>query len=604
MQFRSDIQGLRALAFLLVFIFHLNKNWLPGGFLGVDLFFVISGFLMTTITLNEIDLGKFSFLKFYEKRIKRILPAYLGFLTIISLVGGGLYIYTDIQGFRISILKAIKFISNNHFANGESYFGAKLSENPVLHTWSLSIEMQFYFILPFILYFLRKYLVPIFIISILGISIYSTYDIYFLENQQSSYFSLISRIPEFLIGCLYAILFKDGLDLSRKKNDILASTSLLILLLCAIFYTEETPFPGILALIPCVAGTNLLVIKNNSISDFFSNKILVYIGELSYSLYLWHWGIMALHRYTKGDYHFKFGEILIICLLTFVMAWLSYHLLEKGFRKINNIKFALCILSLFGGIYLFSAKMNDFLEYKKIPDLYTQPVFGLKSHNQNYVEKYGDLSQKDSIILIGDSHAFVMKPFLDKLGKKHHFSFKTLTCDAFPAIKGIKKEEVYLDKMHFYDKSKSLIPITEKMIMNSKIIIINSFSFDRLPSMKTALENLAKNLRKDQKLILINTFPCLNKHPLKKYETILPWSKKIELIYNTENEKIVKDISGKYPNVYLYDLSKSKIFQTPGYVNDTVAYYDSAHLNYYGSLKLAEDLDEDFAIFINNLRKK
>lgn len=89
MQFRNDIQGLRALAFLLVFIFHLNKDWLPGGFLGVDLFFVISGFLMTTITLSDINTGKFSFLGFYEKRIKRILPAYLGFLAIISLIGGG-----------------------------------------------------------------------------------------------------------------------------------------------------------------------------------------------------------------------------------------------------------------------------------------------------------------------------------------------------------------------------------------------------------------------------------------------------------------------------------------------------------------------------------
>ena len=151
MQFRNDIQGLRAVAFLLVFIFHLNSHWLSGGFLGVDLFFVISGYLMTTITINDIERNKFSFTTFFEKRFKRILPAYLFFLLIISILGSFIFIYTDIYKLRLSIIKAIKFISNLYFSTGDSYFGAKLSENPLLHTWSLSIEMQFYLILPFVL---------------------------------------------------------------------------------------------------------------------------------------------------------------------------------------------------------------------------------------------------------------------------------------------------------------------------------------------------------------------------------------------------------------------------------------------------------------------
>lgn len=504
---------------------------------------------------------------------------------------------------RLSILKAIKFISNDYFSTGESYFGAKLSENPMLHTWSLSIEMQFYLILPFVVYFLRKYLVPIFIISIVGISLYSTYNIYILDNHQSSYFSLVSRIPEFLIGSVYAIIFKNGLNFSRPKNNILAFSSLVILLLCSTFYTEETPFPSIWAIIPCVAGANLLVIRNNSISDFFTNKILVYIGELSYSLYLWHWGIMALIRYMNDDYYFSFGEIIFIIGTTFAMAWLSYQLLEKRFRKTSNLKFGLIFAPIFIGIYLFSAQMEKIMTYKKLPDSYVKPYFGLKSHTTNTIEKYGDLSKNDNIILIGDSHALVIKGFLDKIGKKHNFSFTTLTCDTYPAIDGIKKEEIPTNRLKFYNYSKTLISSTDKMIKNSKIIIINSAGFERHPSMKTALEHLANNLRKDQKLVLINTFPHLNRHPLKEYDKTFPFGKKLTLSQNTKNKKILNDISSKYPNVYIYDLAKSNIFKTPGYINDTIAYYDSGHLNYYGAKKLANDLDKDFITFLNNLKE-
>ena len=235
MQFRNDIQGLRAIAFLLVFIFHLNNHWLSGGFLGVDLFFVISGYLMTTITINDIEKNKFSFITFFEKRFKRILPAYLFFLLIISILGSLTLIYTDIYKLRLSIIKAIKFISNLYFSTGDSYFGAKLSENPLLHTWSLSIEMQFYLILPFVLVFFKKHLLPIFITLIIIVTAYSTYEIFFTNNQQKIYFSLISRIPEFLIGSVYYIVFKNGLDFSRQKNNIIAICSFLVLIICSFY---------------------------------------------------------------------------------------------------------------------------------------------------------------------------------------------------------------------------------------------------------------------------------------------------------------------------------------------------------------------------------
>ena len=603
MQFRNDIQGLRAIAFLLVFIFHLNNRWLSGGFLGVDLFFVISGYLMTTITINDIEKNKFSFITFFEKRFKRILPAYLFFLLIISILGSFVFIYTDIYKLRLSMVKAIKFISNLYFSTGDSYFGAKLSENPLLHTWSLSIEMQFYLILPFVLFFFKKYLLPIFITLIIIITAYSTYEIFFTNNQQKIYFSLISRIPEFLIGSVYSIVFKNGLDFSRQKNNVIAICSFLALIICSFYYTEETPFPGVLALIPCIAGANILVLKNNTITDILSNKALVYIGELSYSLYLWHWGIIALIRYINGVYDLTPAEVIFIIILTFAISWFSYNFLENRFRKTKNSIFLMIFIPIYLGIYVFVMKMEKVTEYKKLPDIYTKPVFGMSSHGTKNIEKFGDTSKNDSIILIGDSNALVLKAFLDQIGKKHHFSFRTLTCDTYPAIKGIKREEIPTEKMKFYNSSQELIIPTQKMIDESKIIIMNSAGFKQLPSMKTSLEKLAKNLRKDQRLVLINTFPWLNRHPLRSYDTFLPIGRELKLEHSDENKKILEEIAKKYENVYIYDISKSKIFNdTPGYINDTIAYYDNGHLNLYGSRKLANDLDSDFITFLNKIK--
>lgn len=603
MQFRNDIQGLRAIAFLLVFIFHLNNHCLSGGFLGVDLFFVISGYLMTTITINDIEKNKFSFITFFEKRFKRILPAYLFFLLIISILGSLVFIYTDIYKLRLSVIKAIKFISNLYFSTGDSYFGAKLSENPLLHTWSLSIEMQFYLILPFVLFFFKKHLLPIFITLIIIITAYSTYEIFFTNNQQKIYFSLVSRIPEFLIGSVYSIVFKNGLDFSRQKNNIIAICSFLVLIICSFYYTEETPFPGVLALIPCIAGANILVLKNNSITDILSNKVLVYIGELSYSLYLWHWGVIALIRYINGVYDLTPAEVIFIIILTFAISWFSYNFLENRFRKTKNVIFLMIFIPIYLGFYVFVMKMEKVTEYKKLPDIYTKPVFGMSSHGTKNIEKFGDTSENDSIILIGDSNALVLKAFLDQIGKKHHFSFRTLTCDTYPAIKGIKREEIPTEKMKFYNSSQELIIPTQKMIDESKIIIMNSAGFKQLPSMKTSIEKLAKNLRKDQRLVLINTFPWLNRHPLRSYDTFLPIGRELKLEHSDENKKILEEIAKKYENVYIYDVSKSKIFNdTPGYINDTIAYYDNGHLNLYGSRKLADDLDSDFITFLNKIK--
>lgn len=604
MQFRKDIQGLRALAFIMVFIFHLNSGWLPGGFLGVDLFFVISGYLITSIALSDMARGKFSFVHFFIKRIKRIVPAYMVLLLAVAAVGLSVYLYTDMSSLRGTILRSAFFVSNLMFAKGNSYFGASLSENPLLHTWSLAIEMQFYLILPFILWFFRNKLRTVLPIIIIATTAFSTYHLYVIENKSAMYFSLIARIPEFLVGAYFSVVFKDGLSFNRKVNNIFAVLSLTVLLLCAFSINEESNFPGPLALIPCIASAILLVLKNNVVSDFSSRKIPVYVGEMSYSLYLWHWPILAFLRYVNDTYMLHLEEILFAATFTFILSWLSYTFIEKKLRK-QSTKTAFSLLSSGGlGLVIVYFMMPVIAERNKIPDQYAQPVFGLKSHYEGKIEKFGDLGKKDSIILIGDSHALMLKPFLDRIGTENKFSFYTLTTDSYPALQGIKRSEVPDSKINYYKEAIKKVPKTDSLIAANKVIILNTAGADRLPSLQRAIINLAEKLTRHQKLILIATFPSVSINPLKTRSTIFRQKQKDNhIILNQKNQKILKDISYSYPNVYYYDISRSKIFKNAPYINDTVAYYNAGHINNWASLKLADDIGNDFYTFLKNLKK-
>lgn len=572
--------------------------------MGVDLFFVISGYLITTITLSDIARGKFSFIKFFVKRIKRIVPAYFALLAVVAVAGIYIYLYTDIATLQGTILRSAFFVSNLLFAQGNSYFGAKLSENPLLHTWSLAIEMQFYILLPFILWFFRNKLRIILPVIIIATTAYSTYHLYVLENKSAMYFSLAARIPEFLVGAYAGVLFKEGLNLKRGLNNLLAFISLAVLLCCAFFINEDSNFPGYLALIPCTASGILLVLKNNAVSDFFSHKIPVYIGEMSYSLYLWHWPILAFLRYMNDTYTLHLDEIIFVISLTFILSWFSYNLIEKNFRKIST-KRAFLILS-WGGLVLAVTYlgMPMIAEKNKISDQYTQPVMGLRSHNGNKIEKFGDQSKSDQIILIGDSNANMLKPFLNKIGVDNKFSFYTLTTDSYPALNGIKRSEVPDNNINYYYESLKFIPKTDSLIKANKIIILTIARVDKLPSMKTTILNLAENLDRNQKLILLATFPTVTINPLKTKTTIFRKKDYNNLVvFRPKDQNILREIASSHPNVSYYDVSKSKVFKDAPYINDTVAYYNAEHINHFGSVKLADDIGKDFYAFLKSTCK-
>ncbi|MCX9536051.1 acyltransferase family protein [Vibrio cholerae] len=207
---RKDIQGLRAIAVLAVMVFHLNPTWLPGGFVGVDVFLVISGFLITSILLHKKSSAGYSLTEtlkyFYVSRFKRIVPAYFLMLIIVALVAAVLFLPSDFNTFRKGLEKATWFSSNRYFADFGDYFAPASNEQPLLHTWSLAVEIQFYLLAPFIVLLLPIRLLKwFFVVLLIGLTALAEYHLRFLGMEQATYYSLYARLPEFFVGGLAAL---------------------------------------------------------------------------------------------------------------------------------------------------------------------------------------------------------------------------------------------------------------------------------------------------------------------------------------------------------------------------------------------------------------
>lgn len=595
MEFRNDIQGLRALAVFFVFIFHLSSSWLPGGFVGVDVFFVISGYLVSSIIFHELNEGRFSILYFYEKRIKRIVPAMFFFLLLIAAVVPFVFVTTDIYAFRKSLFWTILFNSNNHFASLDNYFGALSSENPLLHTWTLAVEMQFYLILPLILMAVknRRILNYILLALTIGLVLYGNYHIR-NGDENLMYFSLLARMPEFLMGVLAASWRIRDLPFVKKYSSILSTIGLFVLLSFALTFNETIPFPGATAMIPCIGTGLILVSSGSAINRFLSGKELVYFGKLSYSIYLWHWPVMALIRYRNDAYELSTLEMMSVVVVTILVSLVSFYCVENSMRKLKGISFYLPFGALttvtasmvFLTILLNQANHQDSQEF-------FFPSFGLESHGASFqqVGLYGDSTAQDPILLIGDSHALGTKKIVDVFGKKHGLSFRAVTNDAYPTVPGIGKEHFHDTKV--YNQYLTLANAVEKEIPKAKLIIVQFSSEGE--EWTEAIESFLSNLDSTQRVIVLKGFPILDKNPVRLNRGIVKNSQ-IKQAYTASSQTIDKkllQVLADADNVSVLDFSGSEVFIDIPFYRDTLIYYDHKHINAYGAQKLAEREDHE-----------
>lgn len=335
LSYRPELDGLRAIAVLSVVLFHAGVGLVSGGYIGVDIFFVLSGFLITSILIKEISSGRFSFPLFYERRIRRLLPP---LVPVLLVTGCAAFVFFDrvpLEGFSKSLYSTLALSANWYFLSSVGYFDGPGESTPLLHMWSLSVEEQFYLFFPIILILIirkKRTLLPALCAALLVISFaIATYYLY-AGKQEIAFYSSLARFWELLVGALLASV-QARLNPSRRVADAMEIGGLLLLGVAMFLYTPETLFPGPAALLPTF-GTALIIAahgRGRLVSPVLKLPSIVWIGLISYGLYLWHWPILVFVRYLKplaGAY-----ELTAAVLISVLLSAASYYWIEAPIRR-------------------------------------------------------------------------------------------------------------------------------------------------------------------------------------------------------------------------------------------------------------------------------
>ncbi len=348
LKYRPDIDGLRAVAVVSVVIFHLGAGHLMGGFVGVDVFFVISGYLISAIIFSDIAASRFSVLGFYERRIRRIFPALFGMLLLFTAVASLTLLPTELVDYAKSLFAAVLSASNFYFWRHSGYFDMPES-NPLLHTWSLAVEEQFYILFPLCLVIIRRFFprrLRAAVVALFFASLIASIAMVRLDPV-SSFYMPYTRAWELLLGTMISQGIFPRLRASIPRN-LATLAGMGLILYPVFFYSPRTPFPGIAALPPCLGSA--LIIGAGEYGSSLVGKVLswrpvVFVGLISYSLYLWHWPVIVMHSMgftvTLNDLlphrlavlipAFRFDMWMEI-VVSFLLAILSWRFVERPFR--------------------------------------------------------------------------------------------------------------------------------------------------------------------------------------------------------------------------------------------------------------------------------
>lgn len=605
--YRPDIDTLRAAAVLSVIVFHIEKNWLPGGFLGVDIFFVISGFLMTAILLREMSGGggRFSLKAFYIRRIKRILPAF--FAVLAATLTGGFFLFTKDDFFLLwkSALTALGFASNLYFARGKDYFAPAQEEKPLLHIWSLSVEEQFYFAFPILLLLVVRKSLRVqagFLAALCALSLAAS----FIPSALDKYYLPHLRACELLIGSLTAVWMRCRQPAVGRRCAAGVLFAVCILSTCLFAYSEQTAyFPGPAALIPCLAAAALIYFNHyeHPLKKFFQSKITVAAGLISYSLYLWHWPILAFMRYIGPDNLPPYSPAAAVVLIL-LLSLFSYHCIEKPFKKWKG-SFAQSVLWIYALPMLILGAGSFFA--MRLPFMAQYDRLGLTRSNtschNNTVRQclWGDTEKQPELLVLGDSHADHYKTFFDAVGKKEKWSATMVSADACAYVEGYASRvfQNWAACRAVYRYAEEHLPRYSKVVLamrwgsqmpeNSRSLAYDAGffqKFDRmlhkLSSEKQAVylmaDNLASSYNVQRAYILSSRIPGYRQTLRPDDESTLKANARI------------RELAAKYPNVYIIDAAAyiPADFQIGG----LPVYSDKDHINPYGGTELAKRFSE------------
>ena len=408
-KYRPDIDGLRAVAILSVVGFHAFPEWIKGGFIGVDIFFVISGYLISTIIFDSLEHKHFSFAEFYSRRIKRIFPALLVVLVSCFVFGWFALLADEYKQLGKHIAGGAGFVSNFIFWNESSYFDNAAETKPLLHLWSLGIEEQFYIVWPLLLWlawkrnfnFLTITLIVVLISFVLNISKVGADAVATFYSPQTRFWELLAgsilayttlHRPQFkhsFDAWLGKIIFAHPSDMDGKAlRNIKAFVGAGLIAAGVLVITKEYHFPGWWALLPILGAVLLISAGTQAWLNrvVLSNKILVWFGLISFPLYLWHWPLLAFARIVESETPSRQIRIVAV-LLSVLLAWLTYRLIEKPIRFGNHGKaktIGLFVLMAIVGVVGYNIYKRDGLEFRKIAQIHAgnEGDIGFETYNK------------------------------------------------------------------------------------------------------------------------------------------------------------------------------------------------------------------------------
>jgi len=631
--YRPDIDGLRAIAVLSVILFHINKTLIPGGFVGVDIFFVISGFLISHNILQDLESGKFSIVDFYRRRVKRISLPMLIVVGVTLAAAQILLLPEDAKRTAISALWSLLSLANVYFwlHQNTDYFAAASGEMPLLHLWSLGVEEQFYIVWPLLLIAVyhpsrAKW---IFVASTLvAIASFLIGELLFLRAPSFVYYMLPTRAGELLLGAIAALAVLRGHKVPSAFVAPMATLGSFLLGATLFLISEEKVFPGMLA-IPPTLGTALLIIAGHGSSNFVSRSLafrpLVWIGLISYSFYLWHWPLLAFYRYGHQSVGMIAGTV--IFMLSLLLAWLTYRYVERPAR-LSQASMRLIILRQYiapAGVLACVAlgaweidgfgirwTSNDFKNQLAALHQETQPAAFYDYVCQRWKITRADMQDEHCVvgakvanlpqaILWGDSNAAHYIGMISTFAIKEGFRFRNLEVASCPPIFGDPVEFVSAKRLADCRES---VTVARPVIESFKTVIVSASWTtyqERSPKFLDTFFDTASALAREGRLvILIGKVPIIPDYDRRCREKTLiypylncqfpsvPLSDDVAQV----NARL-REFARNTPNVKYFDVTPylcphglCSAFDLRG----KPRYYDSEHLSMPGSLELGTDI--------------
>ncbi|MFM0265549.1 acyltransferase family protein [Paraburkholderia sediminicola] len=605
-----DIDGLRAVAVLCVVLYHAFPTYLPGGFVGVDIFFVISGYLIGSILIEELKADTFSFGAFYARRIKRIFPALLCVLVACYAFGWFNLLDTEFMQLGKHVAAGAGFVSNLALWTEAGYFDASAESKPLLHLWSLAVEEQFYLIWPVVLLLSKRFRVNLLVVVlIVGIGSFALNMVMINSNPTADFYSPFTRFWELMIGCGLAYRHTLSNHQSGTRSDRWSLVGCLLIALAVVLLRGQVAFPGWRALLPTIGAYLVIGARGEG---WINRKILaarplVWIGLISFPLYLWHWPLLVFPRILAGDT--PAWTIRVAALLaSVVMAWLTYRFIERPVRygsktswKVAGLALAMCAIGFVGfntyqrhglafrfnkTVTQFTGDAGDSMQAWREGRCFLQPGHG----GTEFAPECTDSGTGPLVFLWGDSFAAALSPGLEALQQNHAFRLAQHTASGCPPL--LSGDAPYPDCVRLRNRAFEIL----RRVHPTTVILASDWSSDSLDRLGGTVAALRSSGFQD--IVMVgpvphwrDTLPKIYWIYWRKNHQILPAYTRFELDPQTEAldrqaQAIAKGLTIRYVSAYQQMCNSEGCETRIGPGKGVISASDAAHLTPAASVAL------------------